>query len=120
VGPVKFRSEANQQWGLSQGINPALVEQLFAEWFGCRYFNQEKTHMIAFATVIETPVQTPAAAAMARRVEKRRDTIAYGTAVRVEQALLERAHPDADERILHRHGMCDGRCVRTFNGFGVE
>jgi hypothetical protein len=97
-----------------------LVEQLLTEWFGCRYFNQEKTHMIAFATVIETPVQTAAAAAMARRVEKRRATIETGKFFALEQALLERAHPDEDERILHRHGMCDGSCVRAFNGFDVD
>ena len=57
---------------------------------------------------------------MARRVEKRRATIAYGTAVRVEKALLERAHPDPEQQILHRHNMCDGKCVVTFRGFNVD
>ncbi len=39
---------------------------------------------------------------------------------RLEQELIERAHPDPEQQILHRHDMCDGDCVRVFNGHNID
>jgi len=38
----------------------------------------------------------------------------------VEQSILERVHPKEIDRAMHRHGECDGSCVRAFNGMNLD